>query len=75
MMFLVSQGSVVSAIGRGLSAIISAIAAVLEAIIGAIVAVRTTIVDESSFISSESVITGNRGDIRCYYGHSMLSLR
>jgi hypothetical protein len=48
----------------------------LETIIGAIVSVRTTIVVVILFfcISSESVITGNRGDIQRYYGHSMLSL-
>jgi hypothetical protein len=47
MVFLLSQGSVVSAIGYGINSIISAIATVLETIIGAIVAVRI-IVDESS---------------------------
>jgi hypothetical protein len=41
MVFPVSQGSVVSAIGYGINSIISAIAAVLETIIGAIVTVRT----------------------------------
>jgi hypothetical protein len=47
----------------------------LETIIGAIVSVRTTIVVVVLFcISSESVITGNRGDIQRYHGHSMLSL-
>jgi hypothetical protein len=45
MVFPVSQGSVVSAIGYGINSIISAIASVLETIIGAIVSVRT-IVDE-----------------------------
>ena len=39
---LSSQGSVVSAIGRGLNAIISAIAAVIETIISAIVTVRSS---------------------------------
>jgi hypothetical protein len=47
MVIPVSQGSVVSAIGRGITSIIRAIAFVLESIIGAIVGVRT-IVDESS---------------------------
>jgi len=47
MVFPVSQGSVVSAIGYGINSIISAIAAVLETIIGAIVSVRI-IVGESS---------------------------
>lgn len=34
------QGSIVSAIGRGINAIISAIAAVIETIVSAIVSVR-----------------------------------
>ena len=48
MVFAVSQGSVVSAIGHGINSVIRAIASVLETIIGAIVTVRTTTVDESS---------------------------
>ena len=41
MVFAVSQGSVVSAIGHGINSVIRAIASVLETIIGAIVTVRT----------------------------------
>ena len=48
MVFAVSQGSVVSAIGHGINSIIRAIASVLETIIGAIFTVRTTTVNESS---------------------------
>jgi hypothetical protein len=47
MVIPVSQGSVVSAIGGGITSIIRAIAFVLESVIGAIVGVRT-IVDEYS---------------------------
>ena len=47
MVIPVSQGSVVSAIGHGLSSIVRAIGAVLESIIGAVFGVRT-IVDETS---------------------------
>jgi len=40
---IISQGSVVSAIGSGLNAVISAIAFVLETIVMAIVTVRTAL--------------------------------
>ena len=73
MMIPLSQGSVVSAIGRGITSIIRAIAFVLEAIIGAIVGVSTT-VDESSSCHLNLFITGNCGDFQRHYGHSMLSL-
>jgi hypothetical protein len=43
MVFPVFQGSVVSAIGRGIIGIISAIAFVMESIVGAIVGVRTIV--------------------------------
>jgi len=73
MVFPVSQGSIVSAIGYGINSIISAIASVLETIISAIVSVRT-IVERVFFISSEFAITGDCGDIQRHYRHSMLSL-
>ena len=73
MVIPVSQGSVVSAIGRGITSIIRAIAFVLESIIGAIVGVRT-IPNESSACHLNLFITGNCGDIQRHYGHYMLSL-
>ena len=51
MVFPLSQGSVVSAIGYGLNSVISAIASVLEAIIGAIVSVSTIVGESSSHLN------------------------